>query len=136
MEENIWSKFRKTIDRNFALKLVDKMVEWDNYIANQKRRGREVNDQELRILYDIYDYFFYMVLKCESEDIVNINSLLMELHRRVSEKHRSQFYEGFFQALGQILMLRKLSLDIGEELWFTQWNQNFSNSLSKLGIAV
>jgi len=133
MEENVWSKFSQTIDRNFALKLVDKMIEWDNHLKNQRRRGREVSDDDLRILYDIYDYFFYMVLRCELKDIDNINSLLMDLHLRVGEKHRDLFYEGFFQTLGQMLMFRKL-LAMGDNAWFDQWNQSFRSSISKLRI--
>ena len=133
MEESTWTKFGEMIDRNFALKLVDKMIEWDRYIIDQRHKGREVSESDFQTLHDIYDYFFFMVLKCELKDIDNIFRMLLDLRHRVVEKHKNLFYDGFFEAVGQILLFRKL-LALGDEVWFLDWKQSFRRSLSKLGL--
>jgi len=148
MEEDRWSKLSrlidtdfalkiidknlalKPIDRSFALRLTDKMVEWDEHVI---RRGHEVSDEELRVLYDIYDYFFFAALKAELKDIDNyLHPLFFDLLSHVHNKHKNPYYEGFFNALGQMLLLRKLLLTMGDDLWLVQWIQSLQKSLSKL----
>jgi len=150
MEEDRWSKLSrvidanfalkiidknlvlKPIDTNFALKLVDKMVDWDRRVI---RPGREVSDEELRVLYDVYDYFFLAALKAELKDIDNyLYPLFATLLSRVHHKHKNPYYEGFFNALCQMLLLRKLLLTMGDDLWLVQWIQSLQTSLSKLGL--
>lgn len=132
MAENPWHKLSQAIDRDSALRLVDQMISWDNYVEKQRARGKEVSDSDLRILYDMYDYFFAMVLKVELEQIDNLNVLLMGLMQRAAKKHKHPFYEGFFFALAQMSLFRKLLLTIGENQLFAQWSDSFRQSLSKL----
>jgi hypothetical protein len=150
MEEDLWAKLSqlidenfalkiidknfvlKPIDKDFALKLIDKMIEWDKRVI---RPGREVSDEDLRVLYDIYDYFFFAALKAELKDIDNyLHPLFGYLLSRVHHKHKNPYYEGFFNALCQILLLRKLLLTMGDDLWLVQWIQSLQTSLSKLGL--
>jgi len=150
MEEDRWSKLSrlidenfalkiidknfvlKPIDKNFALKLLDKMIDWDRRVI---KRGRAVSDEELRVLYDVYDYFFFATLKAELKDIDNyLYPLFADLLSRVHNKHKNPYYEGFFNALCQMLLLRKLLLTIGDDLWVFQWIQSLQTSLSKLGL--
>lgn len=150
MEEDRWSKLTrlidenfalkiidknfvlKPIDKNFALKLADKMVDWDRRVI---RPGHEVSDEELRVLVDVYDYFFFATLKAELKDIDNyLHLLFVALLSRVHDKHKNPYYEGFFNALCQMLLLRKLLLTMGDDLWLIQWIQSLQASLSKLGL--
>lgn len=111
------SKFDIKVDKNFAIKLVDRMIDWDKSLANERRKGKEVSDEDLQVLYDTWDFFFSLVLKADLQKIDYLAPLFKDLCLRVSNTHKNLFYEGFFHALAQMLMLRKLMLSFGESAW-------------------
>lgn len=101
---------------------------------SQGRKGRYVSDEDLKVLYDSWDFFFLLVLKADISEIDYLAPLFRDFCLRVSDYHKNLFYEGFFHGLAQMLMLRKLMLSYGESGWLEQWNKSFQGTLKRLGL--
>jgi len=126
------SKFEVKVDKNFAMELLDRMINWDNSVV--RRKGKQVGDEDLQVLYDAWDFFFSLVLNANLQEVDYLAPLFKDLCLRVSHKHKNLFYEGFFHALAQMLMLRKLMLSFGESAWYSQYSESFQKTLVKLNL--
>lgn len=143
LEDAYWSELNRTIDkkllmkifnpnltlrefdRNFILKLVDELIKWDRLHI---KPGVQPNPNDMDVLLDIQDYFFYIISKANADNIDGLNQLFSDIFLRVHTYHKNPYYEGFFNALSQFLFLRKLQLP-GENEWIAMWMARFQKSL-------
>ena len=150
LEDNYWSELNqmvdkklvmkifnpdlslKEIDRNFVFKLVDEMIKWDKKVI---KPGIQPNPNDIDVLLDIQDYFFYIISKAKADNIDSFIQLFTDILRRVLSKHKNPYYEGFFNALIQGLCVQKLKLP-GENEWITFWMTRFQKSLLRLNFKI
>jgi len=126
----------KEIDRNFVFKLVDEMIKWDKKVI---KPGIQPNQNDVDVLLDIQDYFFYIISKAKADNIDSFTQLFRDIFMRVHSKHKNPYYEGFFNALLQELSMQKLKLlydAVGENEWITFWMTRFQKSLLRLNFKL